>query len=284
MKTYRLLVSGIRCSRHQGLCGLLSLLLATLVVEHATAEIVSIADASVTITASGGPEPESTSVTSVPGELTTIEVGWRRQAGAWSGVMYPGGGDFFERTSAALSIFGSFHTESGDYTHVWSGWAACSVQTTGASMVYSPYDALSPFPDMAIADAYIFKVGDVFVTGGGSYFHHVDNAFDKSPVYSYSFQLDFEVQSIEGLSRVFMTTYGAPTPSEESVVYDSGPLGDASSAPISWQEDHGSSHGGSHSQYGIYAVVPVPEPSTYAMALAGLACGGYSMWRRRKQA
>ena len=26
----------------------------------------------------------------------------------------------------------------------------------------------------------------------------------------------------------------------------------------------------------------VPEPSTSAMALAGLACGGYSMWRRRK--
>ena len=31
-------------------------------------------------------------------------------------------------------------------------------------------------------------------------------------------------------------------------------------------------------------VAAVPEPSTCAMALAGLACGGYSMWRRRKQA
>jgi formylglycine-generating enzyme required for sulfatase activity len=30
--------------------------------------------------------------------------------------------------------------------------------------------------------------------------------------------------------------------------------------------------------------VAVPEPSTYAMALAGLACGGYSLFRRRKQA
>jgi hypothetical protein len=30
--------------------------------------------------------------------------------------------------------------------------------------------------------------------------------------------------------------------------------------------------------------VAVPEPSTYAMALAGLACGGYSMWRRRTRA
>ena len=28
----------------------------------------------------------------------------------------------------------------------------------------------------------------------------------------------------------------------------------------------------------------VPEPSTYAMALAGLVGGGYSMWRRRKRA
>jgi hypothetical protein len=36
---------------------------------------------------------------------------------------------------------------------------------------------------------------------------------------------------------------------------------------------------------GSFAVtaVAVPEPSTCAMALAGLACGGYSMFRRRKQ-
>ncbi len=30
--------------------------------------------------------------------------------------------------------------------------------------------------------------------------------------------------------------------------------------------------------------VAVPEPSTYAMAFAGLACGGYTMFRRRKRA
>jgi formylglycine-generating enzyme required for sulfatase activity len=28
----------------------------------------------------------------------------------------------------------------------------------------------------------------------------------------------------------------------------------------------------------------VPEPSTWVMGLAGIACGGYSMWRRRKRA
>jgi hypothetical protein len=34
----------------------------------------------------------------------------------------------------------------------------------------------------------------------------------------------------------------------------------------------------------FWDAVPVPEPSTYAMALAGIACGGFSMWRRRKRA
>jgi autotransporter-associated beta strand protein len=29
-------------------------------------------------------------------------------------------------------------------------------------------------------------------------------------------------------------------------------------------------------------IIVVPEPSTYAMALAGLACGGWHMWRRRR--
>ncbi|MFM7243379.1 MAG: PEP-CTERM sorting domain-containing protein [Planctomycetaceae bacterium] len=28
----------------------------------------------------------------------------------------------------------------------------------------------------------------------------------------------------------------------------------------------------------------MPEPSAYALALAGLACGGFSMSRRRKRA
>lgn len=32
-----------------------------------------------------------------------------------------------------------------------------------------------------------------------------------------------------------------------------------------------------------FRLATVPEPSTWAMALAGLACGGFSMWRRRRQ-
>jgi len=32
------------------------------------------------------------------------------------------------------------------------------------------------------------------------------------------------------------------------------------------------------------SIAAVPEPSTWVMRLAGIACGGYSMFRRRKQA
>lgn len=35
---------------------------------------------------------------------------------------------------------------------------------------------------------------------------------------------------------------------------------------------------------GFVSIAAVPEPSTHAMALFALACGGYSMLRRRKQA
>ena len=40
-----------------------------------------------------------------------------------------------------------------------------------------------------------------------------------------------------------------------------------------------------NNMYGISQVLTaVPEPSTYCMALVGIACGGFSMWRRRKRA
>lgn len=34
----------------------------------------------------------------------------------------------------------------------------------------------------------------------------------------------------------------------------------------------------------FWDTVPVPEPAAYALALTGLACGGYSRWRQRKRA
>jgi len=55
-----------------------------------------------------------------------------------------------------------------------------------------------------------------------------------------------------------------------------------------WIRDGGGSNADfSRSLYGIsetLTVAPVPEPSTYVMALAGLACGGYSLFRRRQRA
>jgi hypothetical protein len=48
-------------------------------------------------------------------------------------------------------------------------------------------------------------------------------------------------------------------------------------------DDNGVIHTGLSSAAAV-ELSAVPEPSTYAMALAGLACGGYSMWRRRKRA
>jgi sulfatase modifying factor 1 len=50
------------------------------------------------------------------------------------------------------------------------------------------------------------------------------------------------------------------------------------SAFVRFEQDAGNSYGG------FRLAAPVPEPSTYAMALAGLACGGSVVFRRRKQA
>jgi hypothetical protein len=44
-------------------------------------------------------------------------------------------------------------------------------------------------------------------------------------------------------------------------------------------EFNGVENGGT--AYREIQVTAVPEPSTTAMALAGIACGGFSMWRRR---
>jgi autotransporter-associated beta strand protein len=50
--------------------------------------------------------------------------------------------------------------------------------------------------------------------------------------------------------------------------------------PLNYQSDYLPSSG----TQTFVTVTAVPEPSTYAMALAGLACGGYLRFRRRKRA
>jgi formylglycine-generating enzyme required for sulfatase activity len=48
------------------------------------------------------------------------------------------------------------------------------------------------------------------------------------------------------------------------------------------RDTNGPSFDNANVGFRLASPVPVPEPSTYAMALAGLACGGYSMFRRRR--
>jgi sulfatase modifying factor 1 len=63
-----------------------------------------------------------------------------------------------------------------------------------------------------------------------------------------------------------------------------GWLGDASYLSSSSRFTVDPSYEASDSGFRLASPVAVPEPSTYAMALAGLACGGYPMFRRRKRA
>ena len=57
-----------------------------------------------------------------------------------------------------------------------------------------------------------------------------------------------------------------------------------------WEIDYNASTGGDNftADYlpssSFVTVTAVPEPSTYCMALAGIACGGYTIFRRRKRA
>jgi fibronectin-binding autotransporter adhesin len=75
--------------------------------------------------------------------------------------------------------------------------------------------------------------------------------------------------------------------------YGGLPLADGSMFTVGsqrWVIDYNSPTGGLNftADYlpsgSFVTITAVPEPSTYAMALASLACGGYSMWRRRKRA
>ena len=59
---------------------------------------------------------------------------------------------------------------------------------------------------------------------------------------------------------------------------------DASSVSSSIRATNDPSFEGNNIGFRLESPVAVPEPSTCAMALAGLACGGYLVRRRRKRA
>jgi hypothetical protein len=88
-------------------------------------------------------------------------------------------------------------------------------------------------------------------------------------------------------SSPIQTTYTDWMTGEPNNFYESGEdyvvmsLGGGSG---SWNDGVGPNSGTPFFYLVEYLPAPIPEPSTYAMALAGLACGGYSMIRRRKRA
>jgi len=97
------------------------------------------------------------------------------------------------------------------------------------------------------------------------------------------------------LARVTVATTGGLT--GDTSTYQQGGLGQQGNGVVRWtgispgsdgdlrvSMDRGGANGGVYSAFRLAGTTAVPEPSTYAMALAGLACGGYSMFRRRKRA
>ena len=97
------------------------------------------------------------------------------------------------------------------------------------------------------------------------------------------------------LARVTVATTGGLT--GDTSTYQQGGLGQQANGVVRWtgispgsdgdlrvSMDGGGGNGGVYSAFRLAETAVVPEPSTCAMALAGLACGGYTMFRRRKRA
>lgn len=150
----------------------------------------------------------------------------------------------------------------------WNVGTAGSIQ-----QIYSPFvNTTRPFPDIGTSDQYIYQANASM---------RFDYTYGDWTITS---NVRFEITSEMPMSRVFVTVLGAPTASGELIIQDSGELGGLTS--FSGLVSQSSVNSSFFSEYRVYAIVPipVPEPSTYAMALAGLACGGYFLFRRRKQA
>jgi hypothetical protein len=94
-------------------------------------------------------------------------------------------------------------------------------------------------------------------------------------------------------ARVTVATTGGLT--GDTSTYQQGTSGQNANGVVRWtgispgsdgdlrvSMDGGGSNGGVYSAFRLAGTAAVPEPSTYAMALAGLACSGYSLFRRRR--
>jgi hypothetical protein len=130
--------------------------------------------------------------------------------------------------------------------------------------------------DSSTAEGDIYRVGTLGYTEFGVYSYGDSSADVK-------YDAEFSIASPEGIVRTYLAEYSV-VQGEYVKFNDSGPLGGVGSAKINFSWQHIFTPGSSQNrQIGVFAVVnPVPEPSTCAMALAGLACGGYLVRRRRR--
>lgn len=131
----------------------------------------------------------------------------------------------------------------------------------GAVQVYSPFvNQASPFPTMADGDGFIYRVGNIYFRGesrtGGSVY-----ILNQNYLYNATLQASFRVSGDQPMSRVFATQLGAPTPSGELVVRDSGLLNrtESHSDTLTAEGASGNANPSWTHEYYVYAVVPLPS-------------------------
>jgi sulfatase modifying factor 1 len=140
-----------------------------------------------------------------------------------------------------------------------------------------PGNSLGGAGNQANVNTGVYSVTQSGSSAGQNYLSDV-GAFFSSPSFYGTFDQSgnvYEYNGLDGLANSSVSgcrggSFAADALTASSV-YRFGP--GSTSYPMSY-----------HIGFRLAAPVAVPEPSTYAMALAGLACGGYPMWRRRKRA
>jgi hypothetical protein len=161
----------------------------------------------------------------------------------------------------------------------------------------TPFSITATFQDGVLGTAYDFNLFEVTtlslsLTGHGTYTAIPDSNLNVG-LYVNADHTEYTVGLVDsGVSYTILSTFaGSSNPSfnfnSPTPTSFTGYIRDGGNKPynISLAEVAGGlSVKGFGSPPVTASITAVPEPSTYAMALAGLACGGYSMFWRRKQA
>lgn len=157
-----------------------------------------------------------------------------------------------------------------------AGNVAASVTNPG----YAPYWGANFSAETE--EGAVFQVASAYLTGPAN------SGWDAED-WAYTADLAFSitVSSDVGLRRVYLTQVGAPLVGGELTIVDSGPLNGVTTYSLPYSLSAGyskaSANPGFDFEYAVYAVEAVPEPSAYAMALAGLGCISYAAMRRRNR-